>query len=174
MCLPLAVRGLIRHTVMQPTMHGMLGTHHSLPRTLPHIVSLLNTLHIACITTSSVSWRGARRKQVHRAHAQHNSDPPSATTPPLTPPPVVPDPSIAVLGQVVAAQANYVRVRVDQLVDAQGHTPDASTWDGPPPATELLCVVRALLKKIKQTVLVGDRVRVSSIDWPDARGMLGH
>ena len=36
--------------------------------------------------------------------------------------------------------------------------------------TELLCTVRGILKKIKQSVLVGDRVRVAGIDWEDMRG----
>lgn len=35
---------------------------------------------------------------------------------------------------------------------------------------ELLCTVRGILKKIKQSVLVGDRVRVAGIDWDDRRG----
>ena len=38
--------------------------------------------------------------------------------------------------------------------------------------TELLCVVRAVLKKIKRRVLVGDKVVVGSIDWVDSRGMI--
>eukprot|EP00250_Pteridium_aquilinum_P013845 c21608_g1_i1 orf=634-2166(-) len=37
---------------------------------------------------------------------------------------------------------------------------------------ELLCVVRALLKKIKKKVLVGDKVLISRIDWIDGRGMI--
>lgn len=37
---------------------------------------------------------------------------------------------------------------------------------------ELLCVVRAVLKKIKRRVLVGDKVLVGSIDWVDRRGMI--
>lgn len=37
---------------------------------------------------------------------------------------------------------------------------------------ELLCVVKAVLKKIKRRVLVGDRVLVGSIDWVDRRGMI--
>ena len=37
---------------------------------------------------------------------------------------------------------------------------------------ELLCVVRALLKKIKQRVLVGDAVDVLGIDWVDRRAMV--
>jgi len=40
----------------------------------------------------------------------------------------------------------------------------------PPPAAPdgvvLLCVVRAVLKKIHQRILVGDFVRVARIDWP--------
>jgi len=38
--------------------------------------------------------------------------------------------------------------------------------------SELLCVVRAVLKKIKRRVLVGDKVVVGSIDWADRRGMI--
>jgi hypothetical protein len=41
-----------------------------------------------------------------------------------------------------------------------------------PPRTELLCTVRALLKKISQRVLVGDRVRVHGIDWLGGRGVV--
>lgn len=36
----------------------------------------------------------------------------------------------------------------------------------------LLCVVRSVLKKIKNHVLVGDFVKVISVDWTDARGAL--
>jgi hypothetical protein len=91
--------------------------------------------------------------------------------------------------QVVAAQANYVRVRLDGLAPAaasetagarqkiapdpaQGQLVGGSGAPATAPALELLCTVRALLKKMKQTVLVGDRVRVNSIDWLSARGAL--
>lgn len=37
---------------------------------------------------------------------------------------------------------------------------------------ELLCVVRALLKKVKRKVMVGDKVMVSGIDWTEGRGMI--
>lgn len=47
-------------------------------------------------------------------------------------------------------------------------TSDSSEKTG----VELLCVVRALLKKIKRRVLVGDKVVVGSIDWVDRRGMI--
>lgn len=66
------------------------------------------------------------------------------------------------IGQVMAAQANFVRVKIERL--------DGS--DAAPPQPRLLCVVRALLKKIKQDVLVGDLVRVVGIDWTDGRGMV--
>jgi ribosome biogenesis GTPase len=38
--------------------------------------------------------------------------------------------------------------------------------------SDLLCVVRALLKKIRRRVLVGDRVLVGAVDWTDRRGMI--
>jgi ribosome biogenesis GTPase len=51
----------------------------------------------------------------------------------------------------------------------------ANAWEvncGMKVGTELLCMVRAVLKKIKRRVLVGDRVLVSGIDWTDHRGMV--
>lgn len=50
-----------------------------------------------------------------------------------------------------------------------------NAWElncGAKAGTELLCVVRAVLKKIKRRVLVGDKVLVSAIDWMDRRGMV--
>lgn len=69
------------------------------------------------------------------------------------------------LPQVMAAQANFVRVKVDAIEGSDG-----AAAAQPPPRTRLLCVVRGLLKKIKQSVLVGDQVRVVGIDWTDGRG----
>ena len=63
----------------------------------------------------------------------------------------------------MVAQANFVRVRVKAVDGAPAGTA--------PPRRELLCVVRTLLKKIKQRVLVGDDVLVTSIDWTDGRGL---
>ncbi|XP_052205715.1 small ribosomal subunit biogenesis GTPase RsgA 1, mitochondrial-like isoform X5 [Diospyros lotus] len=63
------------------------------------------------------------------------------------------------LGMVSAAQANFMRVIVDS---------DEEERVG----VELLCVVRAVLKKIKRRVMVGDKVLVGSIDWVDRRGMI--
>ena len=62
----------------------------------------------------------------------------------------------------MAAQANFVRIKIDHLEGS----------DLPPPQPRLLCVVRALLKKMKREVLVGDMVRVVGIDWVDGRGMV--
>jgi ribosome biogenesis GTPase len=95
---------------------------------------------------------------------RHPRSRPAATAPDAAaaPPPPPPEPCTTAIGQVMAAQANFVRIKVDRL--------DGS--DAAPPQPRLLCVVRALLKKIKQAVLVGDRVRIVGIDWADARGMV--
>ncbi|XP_050375165.1 small ribosomal subunit biogenesis GTPase RsgA 1, mitochondrial [Argentina anserina] len=70
------------------------------------------------------------------------------------------------VGTVAAAQANFMRV----IVEAPGSLEKSA--DGTASQVELLCVVRALLKKIKRRVLVGDKVLVGSIDWVDRRGMI--
>ncbi|KAH0462482.1 hypothetical protein IEQ34_010057 [Dendrobium chrysotoxum] len=66
-------------------------------------------------------------------------------------------------GFVAAAQANFMRVIVDSIGDSES---------GGKVGTQLLCVVRALLKKIRRRVLVGDRVLVGWVDWVDRRGMI--
>jgi len=48
----------------------------------------------------------------------------------------------------------------------------ADTASPPPPRRQLLCTVRALLKKVRQRVLVGDVVSVGSIDWAAGRGVV--
>jgi ribosome biogenesis GTPase len=114
-------------------------------------------------------WRGLaaaapppRRARI--AAAASAGDEPAAAAPDdasASPPP----PPSAAFGLVTSAQANFVRVRVDAL------DPPAP-GGGPPPRPALLCVVRALLKKMRQPVLVGDRVRVVGVDWADGRGMV--
>ncbi|VVA94376.1 unnamed protein product [Arabis nemorensis] len=64
------------------------------------------------------------------------------------------------IGTVAAAQANYMRVIVAR--------DDDSSKSG----IELVCVVKAVLKKMQRTVLAGDKVFVGSIDWIDQRGMI--
>jgi ribosome biogenesis GTPase / thiamine phosphate phosphatase len=65
---------------------------------------------------------------------------------------------------VAASQANLMRVIVDAVPPGQ----DLERHRG----SDLLCVVRALLKKIRRRVLVGDRVLVGAVDWTDRRGMI--
>ena len=62
---------------------------------------------------------------------------------------------------MISKEANFVTVRLNERAEV------AEALPGP---IDLLCSVRALLKKIKQTVLVGDNVQVDSIDWADKRG----
>ncbi|PKA63826.1 Triacylglycerol lipase 2 [Apostasia shenzhenica] len=71
-------------------------------------------------------------------------------------------------GFVASAQANFMRVIVDSAAEPPANDRDSSDKAG----THLLCVVRALLKKIRRRVLVGDTVLVGSVDWVDRRGMI--
>ena len=99
-------------------------------------------------------------------------------------------------GVVVTSQANFLRVvvrprdmspgqianREAQLsramarAEAAGETEDVNALreriDDSSGPYELLCVVRALLKKIKRRVLVGDDVTVTGVDWVDNRAMV--
>ena len=63
-----------------------------------------------------------------------------------------------VTGTVVAVQANYYRVHLNPLVQAE--------------TTELLCTRRARLKKLGQQVMVGDRVLIEEPDWAGQRGAI--
>jgi len=58
------------------------------------------------------------------------------------------------------------------IVTAEPEKIEDSSSSSSKVGTELLCVVRAVLKKIKRRVLVGDKVVVGSIDWVDRRGMI--
>ncbi|KAE8023658.1 hypothetical protein FH972_009330 [Carpinus fangiana] len=87
---------------------------------------------------------------------------------PQDPPPLSQSQAI---GTVAAAQANFMRVVVQSLSsEPSGGSSEGSRASGT--GIELLCVVRAVLKKIKRRVLVGDKVLVGSIDWVDRRGMI--
>jgi ribosome biogenesis GTPase len=63
---------------------------------------------------------------------------------------------------VAASQANFMRVIVASTAPGLEHHRGA----------DLLCVVRALLKKIRRRVLVGDRVLVGAVDWAGRRGVI--
>ncbi|MFO0017332.1 MAG: ribosome small subunit-dependent GTPase A [Synechococcaceae cyanobacterium] len=65
------------------------------------------------------------------------------------------DPPTGHAGLVVALEANYCRVVLDQL--------------GPGGVASLLCTRRRRLDKSGQEVCVGDRVGLEGIDWPAAR-----
>lgn len=82
--------------------------------------------------------------------------------------------------QVISAEANFVRVNISHLETDRVSSNGAATSSCPaadpalpsPPVKQLLCTVRALLKKIGQRVLVGDLVRVRTVDWSDGRGVV--
>lgn len=85
------------------------------------------------------------------------------------------------VGMVASAQANFMRVVVQSAPLPEGSgTSDgngvkysgASGHQVGRVGVELLCVVKAVLKKIRRKVLVGDKVLVSSIDWVDRRGWI--
>ncbi|KAL3501029.1 hypothetical protein ACH5RR_035478 [Cinchona calisaya] len=89
------------------------------------------------------------------------------------------------VGLVAASQANFMRVIVQQVAEKEEEQLDdelekesrsseefAGGEEGGRIGMELLCVVKAVLKKIKRRVLVGDKVLVGSIDWVDRRGMI--
>ncbi|KAF8018453.1 hypothetical protein BT93_H3364 [Corymbia citriodora subsp. variegata] len=86
----------------------------------------------------------------------------SSLSPVLSPDDEPPLSDSQAIGTVAAAQANFMRVIVQSLPSIEG------VGIG----VELLCVVKAVLKKIKRRVLVGDKVLVGSIDWVDRRGMI--
>ncbi|MBV9387941.1 MAG: small ribosomal subunit biogenesis GTPase RsgA [Chroococcidiopsidaceae cyanobacterium CP_BM_ER_R8_30] len=98
------------------------------------------------------------------------------------------------LGTVLAAQANYYRVRLDQTPEPstpplplppnpqrgprqspqQGEPPRGASSRVPstPSSPHLLCTRRSRLKKIGQQVMVGDRVAVVEPDWAGGRGAI--
>jgi len=64
-----------------------------------------------------------------------------------------------ICGTVVAAQANYYRVKLETPRDLSH-------------PRELLCTRRSRLKKIGQQVMVGDRVLIEEPDWTGQRGAI--
>ncbi|CAH2065832.1 unnamed protein product [Thlaspi arvense] len=69
------------------------------------------------------------------------------------------------IGTVLTGQANYMRVIVQDVADDGDERSYKIGF-------ELLCVVRALLKKVRRSVLVGDKVLVGSIDWVEQSGVI--
>ncbi|MBW4642567.1 MAG: small ribosomal subunit biogenesis GTPase RsgA [Goleter apudmare HA4340-LM2] len=88
-----------------------------------------------------------------------------------------------IMGTVLAVQANFYTVQLDQLDGEIGKTGEEDPSDLPPcgkPRSRLhypnpyllLCTRRARLKKIGQDVMVGDRVIVEEPDWSGRRGAI--
>lgn len=82
---------------------------------------------------------------------------------------------------MVSGASNLVRVELDSPASRSGsstgqedtsHAQQQQQQSPALPHTQLLCSVRMLLKKMGQTVLVGDRVRVGSIDWGQGKGQV--
>jgi len=70
---------------------------------------------------------------------------------------------------VFSTSSNFVRVEVDSpSVNANG----SSSSTPQPQQQQLLCSMRALLRKLGQYVLVGDYVRVGSIDLAQSKGQV--
>jgi len=77
-------------------------------------------------------------------------------------------------GTVIAIQANYYSVQLDDrplAEDLEGTAVLAESLDEKP---VLLCIRRALLKKLGQQIMVGDRVAVEEPDWQGMRGAIAH
>ena len=73
----------------------------------------------------------------------------------------------AILGVVIAVQANFYKVKFtkENLPNQVNKASSLST---------LLCTRRLLLKKIGQKVMVGDQVLVEEADWIENRGVISH
>lgn len=114
--------------------------------------------------------------------AKHTFKDYSSLAPVLSPQDNPPLSESQAIGTVAAAQANFMRVIVQTLPSQFSQSPNddlersGSLEDDSSKSSmlgvELLCVVKAVLKKIKRRVLVGDKVVVGSIDWVDRRGMI--
>ncbi|MEH2272244.1 MAG: small ribosomal subunit biogenesis GTPase RsgA [Nostoc sp.] len=75
------------------------------------------------------------------------------------------------LGTVVAVQANFYRVHLDQEDGEMREMREQDPSHLPYPPL-LLCTRRTRLKKIGQQVMVGDRVLVEEPDWAGRRGAI--
>ncbi len=82
----------------------------------------------------------------------------------------------ALQGVVVAVQANYYQVQLNEPVLASSVLDKALDCGGPrdlaATISELLCLRRNRLKKLGQKIMVGDRVQVEEPDWMGRRGAI--
>ena len=79
-------------------------------------------------------------------------------------------PAATFLGTVLSIQANYYSVQLDHSAELAGVLDRQSNEIALP--VVLLCIRRALLKKLNQQVMVGDRVTVEEPDWQGMRGAI--
>ncbi len=77
---------------------------------------------------------------------------------------------LAITGTVLAVQANYYRVILDQAFSLE--LLDESGQKFSQLVHELLCTRRARLKKIGQQICVGDRITIEEPDWQGGRGAI--
>ncbi len=78
-------------------------------------------------------------------------------------------------GTVIAVQANFYQVRLENSPVNQRHPGEISSSSFEQSKFSgklLLCTRRTRLKKIGQKVMVGDRVLIEEPDWQDARGAI--
>ncbi|KAF4404800.1 hypothetical protein CsatB_022510 [Cannabis sativa] len=119
---------------------------------------------------NSVSRKLHQQPNKKLLRAKHTFKDYSSLAPVLSPNDKPPLSDTQAIGTVASAQANFMRVVV-QSEHSSGSFEEGSD-DSSRIGVELLCVVKAVLKKIKRRVLVGDTVLVGSIDWVDRRGMI--
>ncbi|KAF6150054.1 hypothetical protein GIB67_002836 [Kingdonia uniflora] len=140
---------------------------YSLTNNVNHIIRLssTSTLNLLPITARQ-NPNDYRRTQLNKnlLRARETVKELSSLSPVLTPEDHPKLSQNQAVGMVAAAQANFMRV----VVESSGFVGRGNNEVG----VELLCVVKAVLKKIKRRVLVGDKVLVGSVDWVDGRGMI--
>lgn len=98
--------------------------------------------------------------------AESRAEPSTPDAPTKQPAAKNPDSTLSenLLGTVLAVQANYYWVQLDQRAEGELHSLPQS----------LLCTRRTRLKKIGQQVMVGDRVQVEEPDWEGGRAAISH
>ena len=169
--MPIASISLIRHRAITPTATSLFTSNHN------NLLYRFSTLR--CFTISAKQQQQQKQKpnnvskkpppNKNLLRAKHTFRDYSSLAPILSPEQAPPLSQSQAIGTVAAAQANFMRVIVQS---EPSRTADVAPPEGSGIGVELLCVVRAVLKKIKRRVLVGDKVLVGSIDWVDRRGMI--
>uniref|UniRef100_A0A2N9FSB3 EngC GTPase domain-containing protein n=1 Tax=Fagus sylvatica TaxID=28930 RepID=A0A2N9FSB3_FAGSY len=156
--MPIASISIIRHRSITATTASLFSFNNNNKNDLLWRFSTLRCFSISAKqqqNPNNVSKKPQPNKNLLRA--KHTFKDYSSLAPILSPQDAPPLSQSQAVGTVAAAQANFMRVVVPE---------DSGT------GVELLCVVKAVLKKIKRRVLVGDKVLVGSIDWVDRRGMI--